>query len=534
MNKRPSYIRVQLVDNNWVLLNQINSHQWCDNENTVAVSLRSTENGFSVDLSASKSKVKRLQLTFEHKFQQKTMFLGDAFERGYGDLGFYPMQTDNKMPWYFIAKCEETIEGWGIKTNGNALSQWQVAPEAVDLWLDIRSGTEAIELGNRSLRCAEVVFAMSQDEDSFRFVTHFCQMMAEFVIKEIPPIYGGNDWYNAYGNNSENLILSMTDALQHYAMGQINRPFMVIDDGWQLFRTTKYNGGPWNESNKKFPNMPRLVKKIKERDVRPGLWFRPLLQKKDKQFHEELILKNLDSETVILDPSHPDVLKQVKKDLQMFKKWGFELVKHDFSTYDIFGQWGFEMKDDYFAHRVVFKDRSKTTAEIIKQFYAAIREAAEDMLIIGCNTIGHLSVGFSDIQRTGDDTSGRDFSRTRKMGVNTLAFRMPQDRIFFVSDADCVGITESIDWSNNRKWFDCLARSGTPLFISFDPKLITKEIEDDLIAGFKIAASQINHSIPVDWEYHFYPQQWQQSKNMQQYNWYKTPRESEALESDKE
>ena len=23
--------------------------------------------------------------------------------------------------------------------------------------------------------------------------------------------------------------------------------------------------------------------------------------------------------------------------------WGYEMVKHDFSTYDLLGQWGFEM-----------------------------------------------------------------------------------------------------------------------------------------------------------------------------------------------
>ena len=60
---------------------------------------------------------------------------------------------------------------------------------------------------------------------------------------------------------------------------------------------------------------------------------------------------------------------------------------------------------------------------------------------IGCNTIGHLAAGLVEAQRIGDDTSGREWSRTRKMGVNTLAFRMPQHNTFFAADPDCVPVT---------------------------------------------------------------------------------------------
>ena len=56
----------------------------------------------------------------------------------------------------------------------------------------------------------------------------------------------------------------------------------------------------------------------------------------------------------------------------------------------------------------------------------------------GCNTIGHLSVGLFDASRTGDDVSGREWERTRRMGVNTLAYRLPQHKTFFQLDADCV------------------------------------------------------------------------------------------------
>ena len=67
------------------------------------------------------------------------------------------------------------------------------------------------------------------------------------------------------------------------------------------------------------------------------------------------------------------------------------------------------MNDDFFSEKCSFFDKSKTTAQIIKNFYAAIREAAgEYIILMGCNTLSHLSAGMFDIQRTGDDTSGKE------------------------------------------------------------------------------------------------------------------------------
>ena len=61
-----------------------------------------------------------------------------------------------------------------------------------------------------------------------------------------------------------------------------------------------------------------------------------------------------------------------------------------------------------------FADRTRTTAEIATALYRAIRAGAGDAIVIGCNTFGHLGAGCFDLQRTGDDTSGREWERTRK------------------------------------------------------------------------------------------------------------------------
>ena len=106
---------------------------------------------------------------------------------------------------------------------------------------------------------------------------------------------------------------------------------------------------------------------------------------------------------------------------------------------------------------------------MIDDLYRTIRAAAGDALVIGCNTVSHLSAGVFEICRIGDDTSGTEWARTRKMGVNTLAFRGVQHGAFYVADADCVGVTNAVPWSLNRQWLDLLARSGTMLFVSLAP-----------------------------------------------------------------
>ncbi len=94
---------------------------------------------------------------------------------------------------------------------------------------------------------------------------------------------------------------------------------------------------------------------------------------------------------------------------------------------------------------------------MIDDLYRTIRQAAGDSLVIGCNTVSHLSAGHFEICRVGDDTSGTEWPRTRKMGVNTLAFRGPQHGAFYVADADCVGVTNAVPWSLTRQWLDLLA-----------------------------------------------------------------------------
>ncbi len=66
-------------------------------------------------------------------------------------------------------------------------------------------------------------------------------------------------------------------------------------------------------------------------------------------------------------------------------------------------------------------------------------------------------------------------------------------------DADYVGITENIPWELNKRFLELLAESGTPLFVSAKPSVITEEMKHDLKAAFKKASEQKEEMEPLDW-----------------------------------
>ena len=147
---------------------------------------------------------------------------------------------------------------------------------------------------------------------------------------------------------------------------------------------------------------------------------------------------------------------------------------------------------------------------MIAELYALLREAAgERILLDGCNTVGHLGQGIFDLQRTGDDTSGRQWERTRRMGVNTLAFRLPQHGTFFTLDPDLVGITEAVPWEFNRQWLEVLARSGTATIVSPGPPARGAEQRAALREAFPVAAAGGASARPVDWLETSTPERWQ-------------------------
>ena len=94
--------------------------------------------------------------------------------------------------------------------------------------------------------------------------------------------------------------------------------------------------------------------------MRPGIWFRPLQTMEEAPANWYLKTKETGT---FLDPSVDGVLEWVTKDVKRLSDWGFELIKHDYSTYDIFGRWGFQMGEELTEPGWHFSRTDLTTAD---------------------------------------------------------------------------------------------------------------------------------------------------------------------------
>lgn len=481
------------------------------NLDDINVKLNQDNEHLAIFLTAQTSKVKWIKLRWNNLSWDKSVrFLGDAWERGYGDMEWKGMNPNRFMPWYFCAKSEVKSVCYGVKVRPSAMCFWQVDSLGMTLFLDVRCGGSGVNLKGRVIKLADVIACEMRDCTSFEAMQEFCGQMCEDPILPKYPVYGSNNWYYAYGKSSESEILADCDYILNLTKDIENKPYMVIDDCWQEHhRLNEYNGGPWTKGNEKFPDMKALADKLVQKGVRPGIWVRLLLNE-DENIKNEWRL----SHNNCIDPTNPEALNYIKEDIKRICNWGYTLIKHDFSTFDLFGKWGFQMSPLVTDDGWHFYDDSLTSAEVVKLLYKAILDASVEAsngeaLILGCNTIGHLGAGYMHINRTGDDTSGVIWERTRFMGVNTLAFRLPQHGKFYEIDADCVGIDGGISWSMNKQWADVLAKSGTPLFISVRPNILNETEKQELHEILKVASKQEHHVIPVDWEETTCPEHWQ-------------------------
>jgi alpha-galactosidase len=453
-------------------------------------------NEWTIRLSSPAQELSHLHLRWNVKFPAGVRCLGDAWERSYGDLEWRGIVPERVMPWYVLAFDGHGVQAYGVRTQPAALCFWQLDQEGISLWADIRNGGMPIQLGGRHLEVATLVSRASRPEETpFAAAEMFCRLMCSAPRLPSGPLYGSNDWYYAYGRNTADGILRDADLVAKISPSSGPRPFVTIDDGWQ--------------DPKRFPSMPDLAAGIRSRGLRPGMWIRPLRAPEDAK--RSLLLPDArfghQRPSPAWDPTIPEAMERVIETVTTPVRWGYELLKHDFSTYELLGRWGSSMGPMPTDGAWQFNDRSRTTAEIVIDFYRSLRRAAgESTVLLACNTIGHLGAGIFESQRTGDDTSGTTWERTRRMGVNTLGLRLPQHRTFFCIDADCVALTADVDWGNTRQWLDVVSRSGTALFISPEPGAVGPEQEAALQEAFRLAHDAQGY--PEDWLDTTTPQQW--------------------------
>jgi alpha-galactosidase len=468
-----------------------------------------------VYLTASSVHPRFVKMRWAGEVQGPVETMGDQFGRLQSNAFFGPLNPERYFAWYYLIGHAGDFACGGVKTLPNALISFSLDQRGVNAYFDCRCGGKGVELQGRRLLLGTIVFHFYANTTAFSALRRFCQSLSTGGIFPKTPFYGGNDWYSFYGKSTLRDILASAHYLASLTDGCPNPATMVIDDGWEEGNC----GGPWSP-NSKFVDMEKAASGIKVLGLKAGIWIRFLCNPEVLKVHPGWAIKKPGEEPLYLDPSIPGVLTHVKKDIDRIKKWGFDFIKHDYSAHDMFGEFeaawngAVDGRDDW-----SFADRSRTSAEILKDFYRAIHEDCTPQITVeGCNTFSHLCVGYVEVYRTGDDTSGENWDRTRSFGVNSLAFRLYQNNIFYCCDADCAGFG-GIDPQKVLLFADLLARSGTPLLVSCSKGILSLQQEAQLKEDFRLASCPVEGLIPLDWEWNIDPALWNYRGEILKFDW---------------
>src|ERR1700761_957274 len=172
----PSKVHV-FRDGKWVLLTGSKEH-W--NLEHLTVELDGAPQGMRIKLHAPGMALEKIRLSWEWPVPPGSKYLGDAWERSYGDLGWESADPVRAAPWYLLIHDGHTTHAFGVKTGARCFCSWQAGPGMLQLILDTHSGGSGVELGDRVLPGAEIVTLQSKTgETPFQTDARFCRLMCE-------------------------------------------------------------------------------------------------------------------------------------------------------------------------------------------------------------------------------------------------------------------------------------------------------------------------------------------------------------------
>ncbi len=282
--------------------------------------------------------------------------------------------------------------------------------------------------------------------------------------KNVP--VGWCSWYFYYTMPDEGEIVENTQFLADRFGKRIE--WIQIDDGYQM------KVGDWDENARFGSGLSSLVKKIREKGYRAGVWTAPFVASEHSEIFKDKrdwFVRDEDNNPIVvgenplwlgnyhaLDLTNPKVLKHIKGIFTKLKQDGFEYFKIDFLYHAaILGQ----------RH-----DSKITRAQAIRRGLETIREAVGDDLILGCGAPLGPCVGIVNMMRIGTDiaTDWRyDWGGgVYECSVNTMTRAVMHDRLW-INDPDCVLVRQDdndLTDDEVKLWLNVVALSGGAVLLS--------------------------------------------------------------------
>ncbi|MCC6648331.1 MAG: alpha-galactosidase [Polyangiaceae bacterium] len=210
-----------------------------------------------------------------------------------------------------------------------------------------------------------------------------------------PPV-GWNSWYELWDSVDEAAVRDNA-RLAKAALAPVippgERPFVVVDDGWQRA------WGDWRPSEARFPSgLDGLARDLDADGARLGVWLAPLLASGESEVwaaHPDWFVPGLvyphpkHGDMRVLDVTHPGAAAHLTAALEQLVAWGVSLVKIDFL---FAGTWDGARREGV------------TGAEAYERALSLVRAAVgEQTLIVAVGAPPLPTLAYADAWRVGPD-----------------------------------------------------------------------------------------------------------------------------------
>lgn len=438
---------------------------------------------------AEKSAIKAIRCTWKHPMAPHLLFLGDDWCAGRGNFQWRTMDPLRLFPWYVLLRGSEETVALGVMAQCAAFAAWNVTPRGISLHLDVRNGTSGVQLAGRVLDVATILFCR-YERPPMAAARRFCSLLSPEPLFPNLPVYGLITKPTGEPARDRKHLLEECDTLALACNGLTNRPFQILDAGWE---------GREEELSLAAGELPR-------RGVRPALTRRLLHDpagRLPREWHQAAFPD-------YLDLSLPQVLEEMQRQVRQCADQGFELLRHISTTEDALH--GLFHTPTCAPETWAFARREKTNAELLVDFYRALRHSMGDMLLYGEDLPSTLAAGLLHLCRISRNTSqDSPFAPSLNLHrrINALAFRLCQNGTYYTLDPGPLELSPALGWKGLQCAALLFSHSSTAFFVSLHEQCpLTAKAFRELSRAFASASIGNVQAIPVDWLENTFPEQW--------------------------